>query len=65
LSGSPNEEGRVIPSRSLIVEPPCVLCSKYESAVKYTKRNNKCRSGDMIADGLEITRAECQVDNGE
>jgi len=36
-----------------------------KSAVKYTKRNNRCRSGDMIADGLGITRAECQVDDGE
>jgi hypothetical protein len=35
-----------------------------KSAVKYTKRNNRCRSGDMIADGLRVTGAKCQVDNG-
>jgi hypothetical protein len=42
-----------------------ILCINMKSAVKYTKRNNsnnnRCRSGDMIADGLGITGAECQV----
>jgi hypothetical protein len=31
-----------------------------KSAVKYTKKNSRCRSRDMTADGLRIG-AECQV----
>ena len=36
-----------------------------KSAVKYIKKNSRRKSRDMIADGLGITGAECQVGGGE
>jgi len=41
-----------------------ILCLKCKNAVKYTKRNSRCRSGNMTVDGLRITGVECQVADG-